>query len=267
MYKNSVKANKLFGKIFFLLVVTLVITSQSIHTSVNASTKKDALNTVVKFLQAEKNCNADKMMNYSEHSQKISNVKEYYTRFCKEHPLQKAKITDLSMVNENTALVSIESTYKERIFISTMPVVKKDGQWKIIRGISGSGFAEFSNKANRTTKEMEVEKAINEYSKAVKLGVIKEMKKHLKIIPETDAERIENHLKSLNKEPVPEVSTYGIKMISDSVAIAKIKTKYNDFSFIRNLVLCKENGQWKIIFGRNLTSASIPTGDKPVQIQ
>ncbi|MGE8082099.1 nuclear transport factor 2 family protein [Peribacillus loiseleuriae] len=268
MLKNSVIEYRLFGKIIFILVITLVITSMGISSSANATTKQDALNAVVNFLNAEKNCNVDEMMNLSEHSQKISNIKEFYTNFCKRNPLQKANITDLSMVNETTALVSIESSYKDRIFISTMPVVNKNGQWKIIRGMSNSGYVEFPDKTNKDTRENEVEKAVNDYSNAIKLGELKEMKKHLKIMPHMDTNKLENHLKSLSDEkPTPEVTTLGINMISDSVAIAQIKIQYNNFSSTNNLVVCKENAQWKIVFGRSLMSASIPTSDKIVEIK
>lgn len=267
MHNKSLNKSTLFVKVVFVLVITLLSTSLGINFSVNAATKEDALNSIVNFLNAEKNCNVDEMIKLSEHSQKLSNVKEFYTSFCREHPLQEAKITNLSMVNENTAIVSIESTYKDRIFISTMPVVNKDGQWKIIRGMSGTGYVEFSDRTNKSTEEKEVEKVINDYSTAIKLGKMKEIKKHLKILPETDNKIVENHLKALSSEvPTPELKTLGIKMISDSVAIAHLKTQNNYFSTTYKQVVCKENGQWKIVYGHTLMSASIPTSDKPVEV-
>jgi len=268
MHSKSVNESSLFFKTILILVITLLSTNLGINSSVDAATKEDALNSVVNFLKAEKNCNVDEMINLSEHSGKMGNIKEFYTSFCKEHPLQKAKITNLSMVNEYTAVVSIESTYKDRIFISTMPVLNKDGQWKIIRGMSGTGYVESSDKANKSTEEKEVEKVINDYSTAIKLGEMKEIKKHLKILPETDNKIVENHLNALrSEEPTPELKTLGIKMISDSVAIAHLKTQYDYFSTTYKQVVCKENGQWKIVYGHTLMTASIPTSDKPVEIK
>lgn len=259
------KESNLFGKLIFIFAITLVSTSLGISSSVNAAAKEDALNAVSHFLNAQKNCNATEMMETSEHSQKISNIKEFYTGFCKEHPLEKAEITKLSMVNENLGIVSIHSTYKDVIRISSMPVVNKNGQWKIIRGVPGSGYVEFSENANQNSEESAIQEAINNYSKAIKSGELNKMKKHLKLLPEMNNE-INKHLKSLSEGPSPEVSALGVRMLSDSVAMAQIETKYDHFSSTQNLVVCREDGQWKIVFGSNLENAGIPISEKPVEV-
>ncbi|UOR11274.1 nuclear transport factor 2 family protein [Halobacillus amylolyticus] len=255
---------KLFGKI--ALTLLLAGSSLGMSSSVHAAAKEDALNAVVQFLTAQKNCDANEMMKTSEHSQKISNVKEFYTGFCKSHPLQEAKITDLSMVNDTTAIVSTHSTYKDFIAISTMPVVNKDGQWKIIRGVAGPGYVEFSDKTNRNSTEKQVQQAIQKYSEAINSGNVKEMKKYIKPLSQTNTKQLDQHLKAAADGPAPEVTALGVRMVSDSVAMAHIEKKYDHFSSTSNLVICKENGQWKIVFGSHLENAMIPTSDNIVEI-
>jgi len=267
MRQNSGKVPNRISRVIIVLAFIVVINSFSNNLSVNAETKDDVLNTVVNFLNAQKNCNVDDMIAYSEYVQKISNVKELYTMMCKKQPLQKAEITDISIVNETTALASIESTYKDKIFIGTSPIIKKDGQWKIVKGIPGSGYVEFSTKSNRDEKEDEVEKAIKGYSTALKSGNLTEIEKYIKVSPNTNKDRLEKHFKAMSEEPIPKVTTMGIKVISDTFAIAQIEAKHEHFSSTQNYAVCKENGQWKVIFGHVLTNSAIPISDKPIEIK
>jgi hypothetical protein len=249
-----------------VLAFIVAINCLNNNLSVNAETKDDVLNTVANFLQAQKNGNVDDMIAYSEHAQQISNVKEFYTMLCKEQPLQKAEITDISIINDNIALVSIESTYKDKIFIGTSPVIKKDGQWKIVKGIPGSGYVEFSTKSNRDKNAEEVEKAIKGYSTALKSGDLTEIKKYIIIPTKTNQDRLEKHFKALSEEPIPEVTAKGIKVISDTFAIVQIEVKHEHFSLTQNHAVGKENGQWKVVFGSTLTNSAIPLSDKPIEI-
>ncbi|UOQ94939.1 hypothetical protein MUO14_08440 [Halobacillus shinanisalinarum] len=256
---------KFFGKIILTLLV--VITSLGMNSNVQAAAKEDALNAVVQFLTAQKNCDADEMMKTSEHSQKIRNVKEFYTGFCKSHPLQEAKITDLSMVNDTTAIVSTHSTYKDFIAIGTMPVVNKDGKWKIIRGVADPGYVEFSDKTNTNSTEKQVQQAIQEYTEAINSDNVKKMKKYIKTLSKTNTKQLDNHLKASAKGPAPEVKALGVRMISDSVAMAHIEKKYDHFRSTSNVILCKEDDQWKIVFGSHLENAMIPTSEKIVEVK
>lgn len=234
--------------------------------SVNAATKEDALTAVENFLKAQKNCNTDIMMSHSQYFLKIENVKEFYTRFCSENPLQQAKITNLSIVNEETALVSIQSTYKDMVTLKTAPVIKVDGQWKIIMGIPPSGVKSTENQ-NRVGKEAEVEQLFSDYTNAIKAQDIPKMKTFIKIIPRSSNDNIENHLKALSEQPTPEITTYGINMISDSLAIAQIEIKHPNYSYTQNLAVYNENGKWKLVFGHPLTNSFIPKSDKSVEIK
>jgi hypothetical protein len=258
---------RILCKVLLALSITLCSMSLGMGSGVHAVTNKEALNAVVHFLKAQKQCNVEEMLNQSDHLQKISNLKELYTKVCEQHPLQKATITDFSMVNENIALASVESTYKERIVINTIPVIKKEGQWTIIRGIPDTGHVKLSRESNKNTNEKEVNQALNNFSNAVQSGNLQEMKQHLHIMPEVNHHRLKKHLKALSEEPTPEITTMGIHMISDSVAIARIKTKYDSFSYTHNRLVFKENGQWKIVFGPALMNAGIPRGDKPIEIK
>lgn len=267
MGKNKNDLSNLIAKIIAFLVLLLTCNSFSNISSVSAQPKEEALNTVVNFLNAQKECNVDDMIAYSDYVKDISNLKEFYTRMCKEQPLQKAEITNISIVNKSTVLASIESTYKDRMFISTSPVIKKDGQWKIIKGIPSSGYVELPANSTRDKKEKEVEKAVKDYSTALKSGNITEMKKYIKVLPLTDKDKLEEHLKALSEGPIPEVTTFGIEVITDTFATAQIETKHEHFCFVQNYAVCKEDGQWQVVFGHPLTNSAIPRSDQPVEIK
>ncbi|MDR7000161.1 hypothetical protein [Neobacillus niacini] len=247
-----------------LLFLIFIISFSSI--SVNAATKDDALAAVVNFLKAQKNCNTDMMVTHSQYFHKIENVKEFYTWFCTETPLEEAKITNLSIVNDETALVSIQSTYKEMVTLRTTPVVKIDGHWKIVMGIPPSG-AKSTKKQNRSAKEAEVEQLFTEYTNAIKAHDIPKMKTFIKILPKSSNEKIEKHLKALSQQPTPEITTYGINMISDSLAITQVEIEYPNHSYTQNLAVFNEKGQWKLIFGHPLTNSFIPKSDHSVNIK
>ncbi|WP_071395118.1 DUF4878 domain-containing protein [Bacillus tuaregi] len=250
-----------------VLLFILVVNSFSNFSSVNAETKEDVLNTVVNYLKAQKDCNVEDMITYSERAHQISNVKEFYKMMCKKLPLQEAKITNISIINETTALVSIEATHKDRIFIGTSPVIKKEGKWKIIRGIPGSEYVEYSSKTNRDDTEDEVKRSIEEYSKAIKSGDINEIKKYIAISSDKKKNRLEQHFKAISKEPIPQVTPLGIKVISDTFAIAQIQTSNEHFSLTQNYAVCQEEGQWKVVFGHTLTNSAIPKNDKSVEVK
>ena len=250
-----------------VLVFIFVINSFSNLSSVNAETKEDVLNTVVNYLNAQKDCNEEDMITYSERAQQISNIKEFYKMMCKKLPLQEAKITNISIINEVTALVSIEATHKDRIFIGTSPVIKKEGQWKIIRGIPDSGYVEYSPKSNRDETEDEIRKSIEDYSTALKSGDINEIKKYITIPSDKNKNRLEQYFKTISKEPIPQVTPLEIKVISETFAIAQIQTSNEHFSSTQNYAVCKEDEQWKVVFGHTLTNSAIPKGDKSVEIK
>ncbi|MFD2444113.1 hypothetical protein ACFSO7_08975 [Bacillus sp. CGMCC 1.16607] len=239
MQKNNDSNFYFLGKLTFILVFLLLFSSTNLSTGVNASVREDALSTVINFLKAQKSCNVDDMLKYSEYTTKMSNQRDFYISLCKDQPLKQAKITDLTIINDSVVLVSIESTYKDRIYISTSPVIKKDGHWKIVKGITGPGYVDLSNKSNRNSQEVMVKKAIESYSNAVYTGDLTGMKKYIKILPHTNKETIENHLKAIIEEqPRPEVTPFGVKIISDTFAIAQIETKYKYFSFTQNYCDC-----------------------------
>lgn len=266
MRKNSGNVPNRICRIIIVFTFIFLVNSFSNNLSVNAEMKDDVLNTVANFLQAQKNCNVDDMISFSEHAQQISNEKELYTMMCKEQPLKRAEITDINIINENIALVSIESTYKDKIFFGTSPVIKKDGKWKIVKGIPGSGYVEFSPKPNRDKKVVEVEEVIKGYSTALKSGDLTNIKKYIIIPSNTNQDRLEKHFKALSEEPIPVVTAKGIKVISDTFAIAQIEVKHEHFSLTQNHAVSKENGQWKVVFGPTLTNSAIPLSDKPIEI-
>ncbi|MEI5908968.1 hypothetical protein WAK64_18120 [Bacillus spongiae] len=249
---------------YLILGVSLLFFSTIYVTSVKADTKEEVLADVTHFLEATKSCNIDEMMKFSHYYHNVMNVKEFYTKICEEFPLQQAKITDLKVINNEVAAVSIESTYKDRISINTKPVIQKNGEWKIINGISGPEYIESSGQRDHT--EAEVENDLMEYAKALKDGNKNKVKEHLLIPPQIGMEHLTNHLQALNKEQAPEVTPLEINMINDSVAIVQLQAKYSHFQTTSTQIVYKENGQWKVVFGVNLVNSSIPNNGQSVEI-
>jgi hypothetical protein len=265
MYNFNKKVSTFSFKVFIVLLLTLLINNVTFDTRVEAATKDDALSAAINFLKAQKKCDIETMANHSKYFRNIVNVKEFYSKFCNENPLQSATITNFNLINENTAFVSIQSVFKDTIHIRTSPVVKEDGKWKIILGIPPSGVRSTTN-LNKEGKEAEVEQLFKDYANAIKGNDISKLKSFIKVVPDKKV-KIDEHLKALIQEPIPMVDTFGVNIISDSLAIAQIETKYQNHSYTQNIVTINENGQWKIIFGLPLTNSFIPKGAKSIKIK
>jgi hypothetical protein len=252
-------------KVLFFVLLTFVFNTLAVKASVSAAVTEDAQSTAVNFLKAQKDCNVPDMIKYSQYFHKISNQKEFYTSFCQKHPLQKAKITSLSMVNEKNALVSIEATYRDRITLRTTPMVKKDGQWKVVLGIPPSGVKEITPNNDRDTNE--INKVFTDYINAIKSKDLTKMKSYLKMVDSNENKNIDQHLEAMSQGPIPEMTSYGINIISEDLAVAHVEIKYPRHSFTDNLLVCNENGKWKIIFGHPLTFSSVPVTGKQIKIK
>lgn len=251
-------------KISLLFALMVFLTFNNI--TVNATTKEDALTSVTHFLKAQKSCDAEKMMIHSQYLHKVDNVKELYTRYCRNNPLQQAKITDLSIINEDAALVSIQSTYKEMINVRTTPVIKKDGQWKVVIGVPPSGVKS-KKEITPAGEEAEVEQFFRDYTAAIKAKDIEKMKTFVKVVRDSSKEKIENHLEALTQQPTPEVVSYGINLISENIAIAQIEINYPNHSYTQNVSVVKEDGHWKLVFGHALTNSFIPKPGKTIEVK
>lgn len=107
---------------------------------------------------------------------------------------------------------------------------------------------------------------IKGYSTALKSGDLSEIKKYIIIPSNTNQDRLEKYFKALSEEPIPEVTAFGVKVVSDTFAIAQIEVKHEHFSLTQNHAVSKENGQWKVVFGPTLTNSAIPLGDKPIEV-
>jgi len=265
MNGNLMTKFKFMKKAYFVVLLSFFINVVVVNPDASASTREDAQSSVVKFLKAHRDCDVAGMMKHSQYFREIGNQKEFYTSFCKHNPLQKAKITSLSIVNESTALVSIETTYKDRITLRTTPVVKKDGQWKVVIGVPPSGVKAIT--PSRDGNKAEISKVFTDYVKAIKTQDLSKMKSYLKILDQTEDKKIDEHLKAMGQGPIPEMTSYGINILSDDLAIAEVEIKYPNHTFTHNLAVLNENGQWKIIFGHPLTISSVPVSGKPVEIK
>lgn len=251
-------------KCMYLFALILIFSFNSF--TANATTKDDTLASVVNFIKAQKSCDTETMMKNSQYFLKVDNVKEMYTVFCRRNPLEHAEITDISLINEDTALVSIQSTYKDMVNIRTTPVIKKDGQWKVIIGVPPSGVKS-TGETQRTGKEAEVDQLFRDYTAAIKAQDIQKMKTFIKPAKDSRKEEIEGYLKAFSQQPAPEINVYGINMMSDSLAITQTEIKYPNHSYMQNLSVINENGQWKLIFGHTLTNSYIPKTGKSVNVK
>lgn len=262
-------------KIFVAMGCILLFTCIQTHSFTQAeriendltSIKEDARNAVVNNLKAQKNCNVDDMIKTSKYPGNISNLKEFYTFVCKEYPLKQADITNLTVINNSLALVSIESKYQDKLFITTTPVLKLNGQWKIIRGIPEQGYANLSDLTGSDKVYKEVWQSITDYSKAVTSGNIDEMKRFRKDLNKSDKFDLDKHLKTIIEKPTAILNLKGIEVISDTLAIAFIETNFEHSSSRDTYAVYKENGGWKIIFGRNLLNTGIPMDNDTIKIK
>ncbi|WLD94637.1 hypothetical protein [Alkalihalobacillus sp. AL-G] len=269
------KISKWFVKIGLFLVLILLFINLNItsiaqaetNSNSSAATKENAMNAVLNYLRAQKQCNVDGMIENSKYFRDISNEREFYSIICKKHPLKQADITNVTVVNDELALVSIEAKYKDKLFVNTAPVLKMNGQWKIVKGIPGTGTAHFSDlKENHKIYE-EVKQTIVNYTQAIKSGNINEMKKYRKDLHISNKFDLDKHLEAISKKPAVKIKPVGIEIISDTLAIAFIETNFEHFGTRETYAVFKENRQWKIIYGQNLTHSVIPISDDSIEVK
>lgn len=267
--------DKWYGKTLFIMVFILLFTFINTHSTLkaetikndSASTYEEAMNAVINFLKAQKQCDVEGMIENSKYLHNIRNLKEFYTTVCKEWPLKQADITDLTVVNNSLALVSIEMRYKDKLFVNTVPLLKIDEKWKIVRGIPGTGTANLSKLKSNSKVYEEVKQAIIDYSRAVTSGNINHMKKFRKDLYVSDKFDLDQHLKAISEKPSARITPVGIEVISDTLAIAFIETNFEHFGTRDTYAMYKENDQWKIIFGRNLENTAIPISNGDIEIK
>ncbi|NRD80052.1 hypothetical protein HPT25_22195 [Bacillus sp. BRMEA1] len=247
-----------------ILFFTILLNEPIFSLKVKAVPNEDAQTSVVHFLQAQKNCHVDEMMKYSQYYLPIGNLKEAYSRFCERNPLQKATITSVNLIDQDIAIVSIETIYKHVINIRTAPMFKKDGQWKVVMGIPPSGVKSLN--PNRDNTGHKVAKLFEDYSKAMKAHDVTKMKAFIKTVAKTKNDQLEQHLKAFS-QAAPEISTYGVQVITDSLAIVQVETKYSNHSYLQNLAVYNDHGQWKLIYGQPLTNSFIPLSQTSIEVQ
>lgn len=269
------KIEKFYGKTVLILVFILLFTNINTHSIVKAetikngfaATKEDAMNAVVNYLTAQKECNVDDMIKTSKYFGNITNLRDFYTSVCKEHPLKKAEITNLTVINKTLALVSIEMRYKDKLFVNTVPVLKTNEKWKIVRGLPRTVTSNLPDLTDNQKVYKEVNQTITDYSQAVKSGNVNEMKKFRKDLYISDKFNLDKHLVAISEKPPAKIYPVGIEVISDTVAIAFIETNFEHSGTRDTYAVFKENGVWKIIFGQNLVNTVIPIDDDTVEIK
>lgn len=244
------------------LLLNTVVATENIP-----SVTKEAKEAVVRYFKAQKNNDVDGMMENSKYVIPINNLKEFYTGICKNWSLISTTITDVKVVNDTLALVSYESKYKDRVFISTAPVYKENGTWKLITGIPPVSHIQTSLPQQSREPVDDAEQALTSYFKAQKEGNVEEMMKYRKDVYFTDVNELKKYLTGQNGYPLLEGKIRGMTVIDNTLVLASIESNFQHTTHIETVPVYKDKEGWKIVFGCSLLKNAIPVGDNPTEVK
>ena len=222
---------------------------------ITISARNNALTAAVNYLSAKKNCQIDKMEQFSLQLLKLDEDE----RTCQKHQLQNAEVTDYIMASSDLALVSTKLDYPDKIVVQTSPVVKVSGKWKFVTDIN-------NHHSFVTTEKIkpEIVNGINTYLNSIKTANQKGMKMYGKKLGGVEEEQ--DGILAATKSASFEFNVAGVKMIAETVAITSIKTKINGKLNEQVYVVYLEDNKWKVISDRFLLTASIPKNENPVKV-
>lgn len=229
--------------------------SAAVH--VNSQVEQEARQAAVHFFSAQKSGNVEQMIKYSTYVHDISNLNEFYARMIKHHPLLQASITHAKVVNDSLVILSTEMRFKERIMINTTPVYKENNQWKIVRGIPPQGYTQTSTLNEATTSE--AQEAVKSCIEAFQSDRIDDLITHLYIVSPTTKEQVKQHFQRLSKYPT-KMELKQLTVIGKNLALVTLEQDFGPYKISGTIPMLKESNQWKLVFGQQLTSDSIPVG-------
>lgn len=228
--------------------------------------EQEARQAVSNFFSAQKSGNVEQMINYSTYVHDITNLKELYTRFNKQHPLLNASITDAKVINNSLVIISTEIHFKDRIMISTIPVYKENNQWKIVRGIPPQGYTETRSLHKATTIENEAQEVIKNVIKAIESNKIDDVLTHLYIVSPYSHEQVKQHFIRLSKD-YTKTNLKQLTVVGKNLALVKLEQDFGNYKISETIPMFKESNQWKLVFGQRLTTDSIPKGTNVQEIE
>ncbi|WP_416825145.1 hypothetical protein [Ectobacillus polymachus] len=239
------------------LTPSIKTVSAAVHE--NSQVEQEARQAAVHFFSAQKSGNVEQMIKYSTYVHDISNLNEFYARIIKHHPLLQASITHAKVVNDSLVILSTEMRFKDRIMISTTPVYKENNQWKIVRGIPPQGYTQTSTLNKATTSEHEAQEAVNSCIEALKSDRIDDLLTHLYIVSPTSKEQVKQHFQRLSKHPT-KMELKQLTVIGKNLALVTLEQDFGSYKISGTIPMLRESNQWKLVFGQQLTSDSIPVG-------
>ncbi|PEZ02906.1 hypothetical protein CN326_19120 [Bacillus sp. AFS018417] len=254
------------GGDFLLPSTPSYIKTVSAAASTNNPVEQEARQAVSNFFSAQKSGNVEQMIKYSTYIPDITNLKELYTQFNKQHPLLNASITDAKVINHSLVIISTEIHLKDRVVISTTPVYKENNHWKIIRGIPPQGYTETNSLHKAATVENEAQKVIQNCIKAIESGKIDDLLTHLYIASPYSNEQVKQHFIRLSKDST-KTELKQLTVVGKSLALVKLEQDFGNYKISETIPMFKESNQWKLVFGQRLTSDSIPIGTNVQKIK
>jgi len=239
--------------------VSTSVNAVSAAVNADGQIEQDARQAAVRFFSAQKSGNVEEMIKYSTYVHDIANLKEFYTRIVKHHPLLQASITNAKVINPSLVILSTEIRFKDRIMISTTPVYKENNQWKIVRGIPPQGYTGTNSLHEATSLEKEAQAFVKNYIETLESGRIDEVLTHLYIVSPASKEQVKQHFQRLSKLPA-KMELKQLTVIGNNLALVKFEQNFGPYTALEMIPMIKESNQWKLVFGQKLTSDSIPVG-------
>jgi hypothetical protein len=228
--------------------------------------ENEARQTVVNYFSAQKSGNIEQMIENSTYFLDISNLKEFYTRINKEHPLLQGTITNAQVINDSLVIISSQQRFKDRITISTRPVYKENNKWKFLVGIPPQGFTEVNSFQRLNSLEKEAFGVINNYISDFESGNIDNLLKHLYIVSPNDKKQVKQHFVDLQKDSA-RMNLKQINIFGKNLALVKIESDFGNYKVLETIPMYKESNQWKIVFFQRLNQYSIRVGNKVQEVK
>ncbi|WP_242221012.1 hypothetical protein [Bacillus cereus group sp. BfR-BA-01380] len=252
------------GDLLFPSLPSYITTVSAVST--NNPAEQEARQAVSNFFSAQKSENVEQMIKYSAYVPDITNLKELYTRFNKQHPLLSASITNAKVISNSLVIISTEIRFKDRIMISTGPVYKENNQWKIVRGIPPQSYTETNSLHKATTVENEAQQVIKNFIKAIESNKIDDLMTHLYIVSPYNHEQVKQHFIRLSKNST-KTDLKQLTVVGKTLALVKLEQDFDNYKISETIPMFKESNQWKLVFGQRLTTDSIPKGTNVQEIE
>ncbi|KKI92323.1 hypothetical protein WQ54_10040 [Bacillus sp. SA1-12] len=223
--------------------------------SVTIAMRNNALNAAIHFFSAQKKCKKDEMSEYSIELHNIENRNNSNQTDCEKNPLQKAEVTDLIVVSSDLALVSVTLDFEDQAIVQTIPVIKREGKWRIVKGL-------YRSQADEKRINTDILDGIKGYFSSIKSGNEAALRKYA-IKLSKDHKQIEN----LEKISSLDYHVHHLTMLTNTAVIADISVTIDNQANMIKYVVYKMDNNWKVIADRHLVKGVIPKTRNPVEVK